>query len=118
MSLATFQSVSHGVRMAMGDPPLALLATVDLGCPQAVGARLALDRGRGVLEARGVGQITDHVVGEQLELIRGAVREAPPEGGEELVEFVLAGGVAPCPQNADRLFAGPERATGPGVAVV
>jgi hypothetical protein len=57
-------STGHGVPMAMRDPPLALLATVNLRGPQGVRARLAVDRGRGVLEAGGVGHVPDHVVRE------------------------------------------------------
>ena len=74
--------------MTMRDPPLTLLAAVDLRGSQGVRARLAVDGGRGVLQAGGVGDVADHVVREQFEFVRRALREALAEGGEELAEFV------------------------------
>jgi hypothetical protein len=54
----------------------------------------------------------------QLELERRAVGEALAEGDEELVDLLLAVGVAPRPEDADRLVARPERTTGRRVAAV
>lgn len=102
----------------MGDPPHALFASVHLGSPQGIGARLAIDGCRGVLKARGIGHVTDHVVRQQLEGIRGAVGEALAEGAEELVDFSLTVGVAPCTQDTDRLVTGPQRLSERRVTVV
>src|SRR4051812_26415231 len=59
------RSTGHGVRVAMRDAPLTLLAAVDLRGPQRVGARLAVDGSRGVLQADGIGHVADHVVRER-----------------------------------------------------
>ena len=96
--------------MAMRDPPLTLLATVNLRGPQGVRACLAVDGNRRVLEGGGVGHVPDHVVREQLEFERLAVREALGEGGKQLVDLLLAIRTAPRSQDADGLLARPERA--------
>jgi len=118
MPLIGHWSFGHGVAMAMGYPPIAPLAAVHLGGPQTVGARLTVDRGRGVLESGGIGHVARYVVRHQLERIRRAVGETLPEGGEQLVELSLAIGVAPCTQDAHGLVARPKRPAGGWVAVV
>ena len=55
------------VAMAVGNPPLAGFAAVHLGGPQRVGARLAVNRDRGVLPARRVGHVARYVAGLQVE---------------------------------------------------
>src|SRR3954454_24344422 len=104
--------------MAMGYPPFTALAAVHLGGSQGVGTRLTVDGRRGVLEASRVGHVAHHVVRQQLERIRRADGEGLPERGEELVEFRLPVGVAPCTQHADGLVARPDGPPGCGVAVV
>src|SRR4051812_1533568 len=104
--------------MAMGYPPFTALAAVHLGGSQGVGTRLTVDGRRGVLEASRVGHAAHHVVRQRLERIRRAVGEGLPERGEELVEFRLPVGVAPCTQHADGLVARPDGPPGCWVAVV
>src|SRR4029079_1903696 len=105
-------STGHGVPMTMRDPPVTLLAAVDLRGPQGVRARLAVDGGRGVLQAGGIGHVADHVIREQLEFVRRALREALAEGGEKFVELLVAVRVAPRSQDAHGFVARPERAAG------
>ena len=112
--MAGVRSVGDGVPVAMRDPPLTLLATVNLSGPQAVGARLPVYGSRDVLEAGCVGHVPDDVGRDQFECVGRAVREAAGEGREELVELLLTARVAPRSQDADRLVARPERAAGSG----
>ncbi len=73
----------------MGYLPLATLAAIHLGRPPGVTAWLTVDGGRGVLQAGGIGNITHHVIRLELERLRRAVGETPPEGNEELVQLIL-----------------------------
>src|SRR4051794_9867451 len=102
----------------MGDLPPAVLAAVHLRRAEGVAARLSADRRRSVLEAGGIGHVADDVVRQQLEAVRRAVREAFGERGEELVQLLLAVGVAPRAEDADGAGARPERPARPGIAVV
>ena len=71
-----------------------------------------------LLQASRVGHVAHHVVGLQLEGVGRAVAEAGAERGEQLVDLVLANGVAPGTQDADWLVARPERSPRSGVTVV
>jgi hypothetical protein len=104
--------------MAMGYLPLAALAPVHLRGPQGVAARLPVDGDRRVFKAGGVGHVAHHVIRMQLERVRPARGEAPPERSEEFVELVLPMRVAPRTQNAHRLVTGLERPARGRVAVV
>ena len=68
--------LGDGVTVAMSNPPRALFAAVHLGSPQGIGARLAVDGRRGVLEASRIGHVANHVVRQHLEDIGGALGEA------------------------------------------
>ena len=117
-ALATIASASHGVAMPMGHLPLALFAAVHLRCTKRVAARLPVDRRRAVLQAGGIGHVAQNVVRLQLESVRRAVREARGERLEELVQLLLAVGIAPRAQDADGFVARPDRPARSGVAVV
>jgi hypothetical protein len=114
------QGLSSGYRVAVavGDPPLAGFAAVYLGGPQRAGARLAVYRDRGVLQAGRVGHVARHVAGLQVEGVGRAVGEAAGQSGEQLAGLPLAKGAAQRAQDAHGLVTGPERPAGGGVAVV
>src|SRR4029077_1565037 len=65
-----------------------------------------------------VGHVAHHVMRQELERVRRALGEAPPEGREELVDLLLPVGVPPRTQDTHGLIAGPERPAWGGVAVV
>src|ERR1700733_1030095 len=104
--------------MAVGNPPLTGFAAVHLGGPQRVGARLAVNRDRDVLQAGRVGHVACYVAGLQLEGVGRAVGAHVAQESEEIVDLLLAIGVARRPQDAHGLVARPERPAGGRVAVV
>src|SRR6478672_5542369 len=83
--------------------PDAILPPVDLRYSQGVDAWHAVDRRRGVLEPNGVRDITERFGLQQLELERGAVREALREMSEQFIELCLPAGVLPGAENSDRV---------------
>lgn len=93
------------VAVASCDPPLAGFSAVGLGGAERVGARFAVDRDAGVFERGGVGHVADDVVGQEVNREGHAVAEVVREVGEEVVDLLLAEGVAPGAQDADRLVA-------------
>src|SRR3954453_9935827 len=62
--------------------------------------------------------VTYDVVGEQLESVRGAVGELLGKTAEQVVQFLLSEGIAPCAHDTHGFFAGPERPARGGITVV
>src|ERR687897_2573210 len=78
------------VGVSVSDLPHAVLTPVDLRHTENVLPRLAVDRGLRSLVPRGVRHVTDHVRGDDLVLVRGAVRERVAETPEQVANSFLS----------------------------
>src|SRR5918999_2517861 len=84
-----FIRVRSRVGMSMGDLPLAVLSPVDLRHTENVPPRLAVDRRLRALSPDGESYVTDHVRGDDLVRVRGAVREGVGEVVEQVAYRLL-----------------------------
>jgi hypothetical protein len=94
----------YRVGMPVEDLPLTVFASIHLGGSQDVTPRLPIHGGRGVLPAGRVSDIADNVIRQELEGVRGAVRELPLEAFKQVAQFVLSEGAAPCPRTLTGSF--------------
>lgn len=111
-------SVCHCIAVSVRYFPLAILATVNLGCPEGISSGGPIEGGRGMFQAGCVSHVPDDVAGLQFELVGRAIREAGAQGREEFIELILPISVPEGAEHAYRFLAGPQGPAWFRVAVV
>ena len=109
---------SRKIRVTMHNPPSAVFTTIDVGHPQVVFPRCAIDSGGGVLVADRVSEVRASTGCDDLKIERIRVREPRGDVVEHGLKLCPAATAEARTEERERIVLRPQRETRAGVAIV